>query len=129
MLEQLSNTPTLFTVLAKELRLRNYSHKTLKAYRSCLRSFIKYFAPRHPRELTNDDIRNYLLHLIGTEKLAASTINQVFNALRFLYVELYKMPFVIKEIPRPLKEHKLPNILSQEEILKIFSHVENIKQC
>ena len=28
------------------------SHKTLKAYRSCLRSFIKYFAPRYPRELT-----------------------------------------------------------------------------
>jgi len=64
------------------------SHKTLKAYRSCLRSFIKYFAPRHPRELTNDDIRNYLLYLIDEKKLAPATMNQIFNALRFLYVDI-----------------------------------------
>ena len=117
---------TLFAVLAQELKLRNYSHKTLKAYRSCLRSFIAYFSPRHPRELTNEDIRSYLLYLIE-KKLAASTINQVFNALRFLYVELYKMPFTIGNIPRPKNEKKLPNVLSQEEVLKIFSHVDNLK--
>lgn len=103
------------------------SQKTLKAYKSCLRTFIKHFSPRHPKELTNEDIRQYLLHLIEKEKLAASTVNQVFNALRFLYVDLYKMPFTIGGIPRPQKEKKLPNILSQEEVLKIFSKVENLK--
>lgn len=49
------------------------------------------------------------------------------NALRFLYVELYKMPFAIQDIPRPQKEKKLPNVLSQEEVLKILSHVDNLK--
>jgi hypothetical protein len=38
--------------LRKELRLRDYSRKTLKAYTSCVRSFLSYFAPRHPLELT-----------------------------------------------------------------------------
>ncbi len=121
------SSPTLFTTLSHELTLRNYSHKTLKAYRSCLRSFIKYFVPRHPRELSSEDIRTYLLHLIEKEKLATSTVNQVFNALRFLYVELYKMSFIIGNIPRPQKEKKLPNVLSQEEVLKIFSCVDNLK--
>lgn len=119
--------PTLFAVLTKEMHLRNYSHKTIKAYRSCLRSFIKYFSPRHPRELSTDDIRNYLLHLIEKEKLAASTVNQVLNTLRFLYVELYKLPFTIDGIPRPQREEKLPKVLSQEEVLRIFSCVDNLK--
>ena len=116
-----------FEVLRKELTLRNYSPKTIKAYRSCLRSFVKYFHPRHPRELTQTDVREYLLHLIGEKNLAAATVNQVFNALRFVYVELYKMPFTIGNIPRPKKEKQLPVVLSQEEVVKILDAVENLK--
>lgn len=122
-----SSQPGLFEVLTKELRLRNYSHKTIKAYLSCLRSFIRYFRPRHPRELTEQDIRDFLLHLIEAKKLAPATVNQIFNALRFLYVELYKMPFVIGSIPRPRTEKHLPVVLSQEEVLKIFDAINNLK--
>ena len=37
------------------------------------------------------------------------------------------MPFIIDEVPRPGKERKLPPVLNQEEILKTFSYVENLK--
>jgi len=119
--------PGLFETVRREMRLRHYSHKTAKAYLSCLRSFVRYFQPRHPRELGEADIRAYLLHLIEQEKYAAATVNQVFNALRFLYVELYKTPFAIGSIPRPQKEGKLPVVLSQEEVLRIFEAVNNLK--
>ena len=118
---------TLFEVLTQEMRLRNFSYKTVKAYKSCIRSFADFFAPRHPRDLTNQDIRGYLFHLIDEEHLAASTVNQVFNALRFLYVELYKRPFVIGNLPRPRKPTKLPVTLSQQEVLKILNAVGNAK--
>jgi integrase/recombinase XerD len=111
----------------EELRLRNYSHKTVKSYISCLRSFVKYIQPHHPRNISNDEIRKYLLYLSEEKKWQASTINQMFNALRFLYVELYKMPFIIDSIPRPKKDKKLPDILSQDDVLKIFSCVDNLK--
>lgn len=119
--------PTLFAVLREELRLRNYSHKTFKAYRSCLRSFIAYFSPQHPRDLTIDQIRKYLYHLIETERLAPATVNQAYNAIRFLFVELYHKPFTIREIPRPHRGRTLPHVLSQEEVLRIFSCVDNLK--
>jgi len=70
--------PGLFETVRREMRLRNYSHKTAKAYLSCLRSFVKYFRPKHPRELAEADLRAYLLHLIEQEKYAAATVNQVF---------------------------------------------------
>jgi len=124
---QTAPIPTLFNVLAKELRLRNYSHKTLKAYRSCLRSFIQHVAPKHPRDISNEEVRSYLLYLIDDKKLASATVNQVFNSLRFLYVELYKKPFVIGSLPRPKKEKKLPRILDQDEVLSIFKQIDNLK--
>ena len=111
----------------QELRLRNYSHKTMKSYLSCLRSFVKYFSPKHPRQVTEGDIRKYLLYLIEEKKLAAGTVNQVFNALRFLYVELYNTSFIISKLPRPMKEHKLPDVLNEEEVVRIFNTVSNIK--
>jgi integrase/recombinase XerD len=118
---------TLFEVLTQEMRLRNYSSKTIKAYKSCIRSLAEHFTPRHPRELTNEDIRRYLLHLIDEQRLAASTVNQVFNALRFLYIELYKRPFVIGSLPRPRKPMKLPVTLSQQEVLRILNAIGNEK--
>lgn len=121
------SSPSIFSVLSDEMRLRNYSRKTLKAYTGCLRAFIRFIHPQHPREVSDKDIRRYLIYLIETERLSASTVNQAYNALRFLFVELYHRPFTLTNIPRPAKEHKLPSILSQEEILKVFSFVKNLK--
>ena len=118
---------TLFEVLREELKLRNYSYKTFKAYRSQLQDFVRYFAPRHPRDLCNDDIRKYLLHLIHDREFTAGSIGQVISAIRFLYVELYKRPIVLDGIPRPLREHKLPVVLSLEEVKHLFETLGNEK--
>ncbi len=79
------------------------------------------------RDLTNEDLRNYLIHFVEKEQYASSTINQVINALRFLYVDLYKRPMQLGELPRPRKERKLPAVLSEEEVLRIFNAVDNLK--
>jgi site-specific recombinase XerD len=65
--------------------------------------------------------------LIETEGFAASSVNQVFNAIRFLYVELYKMPYAVGAIPRPKKEKKLPVVLSGEEVKRIMESTANLK--
>ncbi|MBU0712834.1 tyrosine-type recombinase/integrase [bacterium] len=116
-----------FETFRRELRLRNTSAKTIKSYCSCLRTFIKYFHPRHPRELIENDIKNFLFYLIEEKQLATATVNQVFNALRFLYVDLYGRPFTIANLPRPKKEKQLPVVLSQEEVMKIIDSVDNLK--
>lgn len=117
----------LYETLQQEMRLRNYSPKTIKAYKSWIQDLVQYCSPKHPRELTSNDLRAYLLHLIQRDGLAASTINQVLNALRFLYIELYKMPFKIQDVPRPKKERKLPDIITQGEVIRIFETVTNLK--
>ena len=126
-MEQKGNSIGFFETVRQEMRLRGYSHKTIKAYVSCLRAFVKYHNPRHPRQLTENDVRNYLLHLIIEEEHASATVNQVFNALRLVYVDLYKKPFVIGSLPRPKREKKLPDVLNEGEVKRLFVSVDNLK--
>lgn len=127
MVTRTHTAPTILSVLRQELRLRDYSPKTLKSYQSSLRAFIRYFSPRHPRELSSEDIRRYLVDLMDKTRLSAATVNQHYNALKFLYVELFGQKFTIEGIPRPQKGERLPKVLSQSEVLRIFSSVSNLK--
>lgn len=120
-----SEDPVL--LLQREMRLRNYSHKTIKAYRSCVRSLVAYAAGRPLETLTGGDLRSYLLRLMEAENRSAAFVNQVINAMRFLFVEVYKRPLVLGEIPRPRKERTLPTVLSQEEVKAIFDAAGNLK--
>jgi site-specific recombinase XerD len=119
--------PGLFETLRQEMRLKGYSHETMKAYRSCIRAFVRYLQPKHPREASDADIREFLLHLVDNEDYAQSTVNQVINALRYLYVELYQRPMALGDIPRPRKEQKLPDILSMEDLRRLFDATKNLK--
>jgi site-specific recombinase XerD len=119
--------PGLLETVRRELRLRNYSLKTIKAYVSCLRLFIRWIQPRHPREATDQDLRAFVLHLIEREKYAVSTVNQVVNALRLLYVDLYKRPMILGQLPRPKRERKLPVVLSGLDVCNIIDRTRNQK--
>lgn len=121
------HSKSLFEVLREELRLRNYSPKTVKAYSSCIRKFVRYIHPQHPRGVDAEAIRRYFVHLVETEGLSAASVNQSLNALRFLYVELYQMSFVLGTVRRPKKEKRLPSVLSMGEVVSLLKCVENIK--
>jgi site-specific recombinase XerD len=58
---------------------------------------------------------------------AAASVNQVINALRFLYLEVFRQEFKLGDIPRPAKERQLPVVLSLEEVRRIFDAVGNLK--
>ena len=56
-----------------------------------------------------------------------AAVDQAINALRFLYVEMYHRDFVLKDVPRPKKERKLPVVLSHSEVLQIAQTIQNPK--
>ncbi len=116
----------LFESFNSQLMLRDYSPKTIRAYLGQLRAFVRFFRARHPQDLTSADIRGYLLHLVEAD-LSRSAVDQALNALRFLYTELYHQPLELKDIPRPKLEHKLPVVLSREEVQQLAVAAGNPK--
>jgi len=119
--------PGLYATMRNEMLLRGYSRKTIKSYISWIRSLVEFFTPKHPRNLQEEDIRSYLIHLIEDKRMAFASVNQAFNAVRFLYVELYKQQFVIETIPRPKRSKQLPNVITLNEFKRMVDYTHNIK--
>lgn len=114
-----------FEDLRRELLTRKYSHETIKAYLYYNRDFLSFIGKEH-FNITEEDIKNYLLYLSEERLSATSTLNQAINALKFYYGSMLKKKFIY-EVHRPTKDKKLPTILNKEEITRIIQAMKNIK--
>jgi len=109
-----------------DLRLRNYSKSTVKRYLLCARRFVAQFV-KPPEEITRDEVRAYLLHLMNERKLSASTCRQHRAAIKFLYEITLGLPFKVERILPPKCEKRLPEILSRDEVLTLLRSVVSLK--
>lgn len=120
----------LLEKLAAEIKFRHYSRKTLKTYALWSRQFQRYLKNKPPQELSSDDVKDYLTYLAVNCGVAASTQNQAFNALLFLYRHALKREFgILHGIPRAKKSLYVPMVLSRAEIdaiLQQLSHPHNL---
>jgi site-specific recombinase XerD len=109
--------------LAAEIETRHYSRKTLKTYADWSRKFQHYLRNKPPDGLSPTDVKAYLAYLAVNCKVAASTQNQAFNALLFLYRHVLKKDFGDhKDIPRAKKSKYIPVVLSRKEVDAVLKH-------
>ena len=110
----------------QKLELKRYANNTVKTYVGCFELFINYYRDAEIMSLNENDIRSYLQKLIQEGK-SNSYVNQMVNAIKFYYEVVKEMPNRFYSVERPRKEHKLPKVLSKEEIKAIIAHTNNIK--
>ncbi len=106
------------------MKLRNYSPKTIDAYARVIKDIYSFYH-RPPRDLSEEDIKNYLYNK-QKQKLSSQTIALFANALNFLYTQIYKRAGYNK-LRHPKQSHRLPVILSREEIKSIINSTSNLK--
>jgi site-specific recombinase XerD len=113
--------------LEQEMRIRNFSPKTLTAYLYYNKELLR-FASKFSDEINKQDIRDYLDFLISSHK-SASTLNLAINSLKFYYQSILNRKFFDFEtgIKRPKEPKKLPVILSKNEVVRMINALENIK--
>jgi integron integrase len=115
----------LIDKLADEIKTRHYSRKTLKAYADWCRNFQDYLKNKAPEGLSSADVKAYLTHLAVKRKVSASTQNQAFNSLLFLYRHILKKDFgEHRDIPRAKQSRYIPVILSRREIDAVIKHLD-----
>jgi integron integrase len=111
--------------LAAEIKTRHYSRKTLKTYADWCRKFQRYLRDKPPDELSSVDVKEYLTYLAVKCRVAASTQNQAFNALLFLFRHVLKKDFGDqRDVPRAKKSRYIPVVLSRPEIDAVTKHLE-----
>ncbi len=110
----------------QDLRLRRYSKGTIDTYLCCARKFVAHFM-RPPEEITRDEIRTYLLHLLEERKLSVSSYRQYRAAIKFLYEVTLGLPWNVERILPPRQEKRLPQVLSRREVLAVLDAVGSLK--
>ena len=90
-----------------QLRVKHHLIRTEQAYVDWIRRFILFHHKRHPNEMGEPEITQFLTHLAVQKNVAASTQNQAFAALLFLYQQVLqrKLGFMdnIQRVSRPAK--------------------------
>ncbi len=115
----------IFDRLHESMRLRHYSPRTEKSYRLWINKFRKYWNDRDPLTLEGKDVKNYLSHIALRERVSASTQNQAFNALLFLFRNiLQKNLSDLTDTVRARQKRRLPVVLTREEVNQLFSFLE-----
>lgn len=118
------NLQELLEKIRQELRLRNYSSRTIESYLSCLSEYFKHIK-NIKREPEIAAIKKYLLEKQGRGQ-SSQTINLHLQAIKYFYREIMKSGTAI-DVKFAKTASKLPIVLSRSELEKIISSIENPK--
>jgi site-specific recombinase XerD len=108
--------------MIEDMQLRGLAARTQQSYVAAVRGLAEYYG-KSPAELSEVELRQYLLYLKNEKKAAASTCNQVLSALKFLYRHTLGQDWPILEFVKPEREKKLPVVLSREEVKQVLGRV------
>lgn len=118
------DSPRLLDRVRTACRLRHYSLRTEEAYVHWIRRFILFHGKRHPLEMGADEINAFLTHLAVDGHVSASTQNQAFSALLFLYQKVLEVdPGRIAGVVRAVRPKRLPVVLSREEVQRVLAEL------
>lgn len=106
---------------------KRYSQSTINTYESALSSFLIFVGDKPFAEIGNTDMVNYVNSNLIANGLSFSFQNQVVNAARLFFREIVHCPIEVEKLERPMKRHKLPNVLSKEEVKALLGCTENTK--
>jgi integron integrase len=108
--------PKLLDHVRSVMRRRHYAFRTEQAYLDWIVRFIRFHKMRHPQSMDTPEIEAFLNHL-AAQNVSASTQNQAFSALLFLYQQVLDKPLSARiEALRAKTPTRLPVVLSQDEV-------------
>jgi integron integrase len=104
------------------IRTRHYSPRTEKAYLGWIRRFVAAHGGRHPDQLGLPEVAGYLAHLAVRAQVSASTQNQAFSAITFLYRDVLERPIEgLEDVARAKRPVRVPLVLARPEVQAILA--------
>ncbi|HRT00626.1 MAG TPA: site-specific integrase [Bacteroidales bacterium] len=111
----------------KWLECKRYSNNTIKSYIDSVKQFLFYYKDKDFKLLSNEDVLDYINKKIVKKGLSFSYQNQLVNGLKLYFGHVENTLIQINKLERPRRQHKLPNVLSKEEVKAILEAPKNLK--
>jgi integron integrase len=116
--------PELYNRLSDGIKVRHYSPKTLKSYTSWARKLQGFTRNKPLAELTVEDVKSFLTHLAVERHVSASSQNQAFNALLFVFRHVLGKEFgEVEGVVRAKKRPYVPVMLSRDEVQRVIDRL------
>lgn len=116
--------PKLLGQVREALRSRHYSKRTEATYVQWIKRFIFFHQVRHPADMGEAEVNQFLTHLAVKEKVSASTQNQALSALLFLYRYVLDHELgQLGDVIRARRSTRLPVVMTREEVKAVLSHL------
>jgi integrase/recombinase XerD len=112
--------------MIEDMTLRGLAPTTQRSYIHYVADFARFYNTS-PEKLDLEAIRQYELYLLHERKFSPESINTFVAAVKFLYLVTLEMPWGKECFPRVRRGHKLPVVLSREEVSRFFEHVGSLK--
>lgn len=106
-------------------KIRNLKERSISCYKNYVSYFLNY-VKKDPSDLTCQDVRNFLLAK-KDEGLKATTLNLYNSAIRFFYRNVLHILWDDITVPRMIIEHKLPTVLTADEVERLLNATEDLK--
>jgi len=117
--------PKLLDQVRQAIRTRHFSPKTEESYVHWIKRFIFFHNKRHPAQMGESEIAQFLSSLASDAHVSASTQNQALNALLFLYREILKKSIgYVDGVVRAKRPHRLPVVLTRQEVRSILATLD-----
>ena len=119
--------PKLLDQVREAIRTRHYSVRTEEAYVSWSKRFIFFHGKRHPLEMGEAEIAQFLSALAVHGQVSASTQNQALCALVFLYRHVLDQDLGwLDDVVRAKRPQRLPVVLTRPEVKALLSAMEGL---
>jgi len=112
--------------MLQSMRLRGLSEWTQKSYTQAVAGLAAYYRIR-PDQLNQTQVETYLDYIETERKLAPSTCHVTWAALRFFYQKTLGWTELQLRLPQRRGPSRLPEILSREELERLFQAPANPK--
>ena len=109
------------------MEFRHYGKSTVNSYVTMVSRFLRFIKPVGAVDCVPYDVVRYVNDFILPMHLSYTFQNQTISAMKLFFSEIYCRPLVIEKLERPRGEHRLPNVLSRDEIKRLIAGVINLK--
>lgn len=106
---------------------RRYSPSTIDSYTEAVRIFLTFLHPKKATEVIASDMVIFVNEYVIEHNLSYSYQNQFVNGAKLLFRDILNSDLDVDKFERPRREHKLPNVLSKQEIKAILTSQKNLK--
>ena len=109
------------------LKGKRYSKSTIQTYTFFVADFVNFHTKTPLEELTNRSVELFIEKVFIEREYSVSTQRQFISALKIFIIFCPQTKINDLVLERPKKSRKLPNVLSQEEVLRIVQVTKNLK--